>query len=240
MSAITDPATHANYWRRTRAMFARACEAIGDPAAIAALNGLTNTRRRQIARFISLLECIVRKLLFALASQLGPAPAKAEGAPSRTAGLPARIAPAPKAEPQRGTPDLTQPQTWRARFALAPPRDPCAVPESRAPRIRALWGPSPPPAPPPPQRAPQRRIPAPLRLAFRLEALRRVIADPEPLARRVAQIFQRLQRRDPRAGERYVIATARPYFSDRDDARLIVEAMALAMYGVPLLQPDTS
>jgi hypothetical protein len=135
--------------------------------------------------------------------------------------------------------DRAHPETWPARFALAPPRDPRLLPESRAPRIRALWGPTPPPPPPPPPRAPRRAGEPALRFAFRLEALRRVLADPVPHAQRLARIFQRLSRRYPEAAQRFAIAPARPCVSDPVDPRLIVEVLAQAITAAPVLA-DTS
>jgi hypothetical protein len=57
-------------WQRTRASFARAIEAIGTPAAIAALALLTRDLRRAIAGRILRLEHLVRKLLLAEATEL--------------------------------------------------------------------------------------------------------------------------------------------------------------------------
>jgi len=97
--------------------------------------------------------------------------------------------------------------------------------------VRALWGPSP-PAPPPAQQQ-RRSAPPPLHLAFRLEALRRVIADPQPYVRRLARLMPRLRRRAPRAPERYATAPAHPHWVDAADPRLIIEVMALALCEAP-------
>jgi hypothetical protein len=109
------------------------------------------------------------------------------------------------------------------------------VPEARAPRIRALWGPSPPPAPPPPTpiaRAPCERH-TPLQLARRFEALRRVLADPRPYARRLADLMHRLVRRFPEVTLRFAARGARVSHFDRADPRLGVDCSAAAL-GVPL------
>lgn len=255
---IADPADHASLWKRARAMLARACEEIGEPAALAALASLSNARRRRIAGMIALLECIVRKLLFAFASQLAREQRAGQAKPPRCETIPlkgmARTVAAPKRRPaptpgaaqaclqspsaKRKTAapiDLACPESWRARFVLAPSRD-----RREARPIGALWVPAPPPPTAPLPREARCFTPAPLRLALRLEALRRVLADPEPMARRLARLMPRLCRRDPRASERYATAPARPHHPERFDARLVVEAISLAIYGVPEFSPDTS
>ncbi len=222
----TDPSTIAALWSRARAMFARAAAIIGSAPTLAAVTALTRARRREIAGWLALAESIVRKLIFAEAAGLERERAP-QSAPHRAAAAKAR---AKSARPF----DLDQPSTWPARFALAPPRDPLAVPESRAPRIRALWGPTP-PLSSQPTHAPKHSAPTTLRLAFRLEALRRVFDDPAPYARRLARIFRRLSRRHPEAAQRYAIAAARPHAVDLGDPRLIVEIIAVAIAVAPLL-----
>lgn len=253
MNAISDPATHAALWKRARAMRVRAVAAIGEPASIAQRTGLTQETRRDIAGWLARLESIVRKLLLALVAQLlheeqcarRKAPrveqirlARFQGRPAPPTARTGPDALAASAKSARRV-DLTRPETWPARFAFAPPRDPHVVPESRAPRIRALWGP--PPPPPPPQQPPRgRRATEPaLRFAFRLEALRRVLDDPVGYAQRLARIFPRLIRRYPEAAHRYAIAPARPHADDDGDPRLIIDVMGLAMVAAHLF-PNTS
>jgi hypothetical protein len=67
MSVIADPARLANLWSRIRAMLERARTEIGafDPLA-----ALTRARRLTIARWIALIETIVRKVLFVEAAAL--------------------------------------------------------------------------------------------------------------------------------------------------------------------------
>ncbi|MGQ0534209.1 MAG: hypothetical protein ACT4OF_16190 [Caulobacteraceae bacterium] len=246
MQAIAEPLTALPLWERTRASFARAVAAIGAPAAIAAIALLTRTLRRDIVGWVALLENIVRKLLLAEAAALKRTEPPPRWATSQVTHIPLRgmaqhwspylhprtiPAVATKCAPEapRSSIDLSRPETWSARFALALPRDPRAVPEARAPRILNPWGP---PPPPPPVRAP-RSAPkpedAPLRLAHRLEALRRVLADPLPYARRLARLLPRLIRRYTQAAERFAIATARVHALDRVDPRLFIEAMAAAL-----------
>lgn len=224
---MPQPPDLAPFWRRLKAMFARASDVIGAPEALALLNALTLKRRHEIACWIARIECIARELIFAQAAHLDH---KCLQVGARASGPP-RVSVA-RSEPPRAF-DPAQPQTWPARFKLAPPRDPLAVPESRAPRVRALWGPTP-PAPSRAERAPSTSTPTPLRLAIRIEALRRVLDNPHPHALRLARLFRRLSRRFPEAAGRYAIATARPHAIDPGDPRLIIDALCLAIAVAPL------
>jgi hypothetical protein len=234
MQIIADPATQDALWKRACALSERAIAAIGEPVAIAARTNLSRKTRHEIAGWLALLESIVRKLLLALAAPFlnearSPGNVGARGLRPRIA--PAAQACALDARPQaaRPQPELWAPQTWSARFALAPPRDPRAVPERLAPRIRALWGPTP-PAPPPPSRSGARHVTEPaVRFAFRLEALKRVLQEPLPYARRLARALARLVRRYPGAAHRYAVAPARPHVFDERDPRLIIDVLAIAM-----------
>jgi len=94
-------------------------------ATLAAIASLTRARRRDIACWLGLAE-------FAEASVLQREPEqRATPHTTHAAATKERTKPARQIDPD-------QPSTWPARFAFAPPRDPLAVPESRAPRIRAL------------------------------------------------------------------------------------------------------
>lgn len=238
-----DPATIANLWRRLRSMMARAVFVVGPLPALAVLASLTRRRHREIASCITRLEAIARKLILVAAAELHRAErdgAKPKQHPhleivaaSPRISAEARRAQAGGARSHLQSFDPAQPETWRVRFKLAPPRDDAAVSESRAPRIRALWGPT----LAPPQRATSQLrdvTPAPMRLAQRFEALRRVVADPAPYARRLARILPRLCRRLSSAAERYAIAIPRSYAGDAGDPRLMIEAMALAMCVAPV------
>lgn len=245
MHIISDPSAQAALWTRARSMFARAIEAIGEPSTIAAKAALTRQTKYDIAGWLGRLESIVRKLLLALAAALFDEARQSGKAGAR--GLRPRHAPEVQAHASQARPEaarsdfnLAAPETWPARFALAPPRDPHAVPESRAPRIRALWGPTPAPLPPAPVRAESRVTEPALRFALRFEALKRVLADPIPYATRLARVMRRLVRRYPSAADRYAIAPARPCVSDEGDPRLIIDAITAAMFGAPALVADTS
>jgi hypothetical protein len=245
MQIVADPATQAALWKRARSMCARAVAAVGEPASLATRNGLSRQAKHDIAVWLARLESIVRKLLLALATALlsearDLGNAGAHGLRPRTG--PSLQAHAPQARPEaaRSTLDLSAPETWSARFALATPRDPRAIPESHAPRIRSLWNEAPPPAASPQTEPRARHVTEPaLRFAFRLEALKRVLADPIPYARRLACIFTRLLRRYPEAAHRYAIAPARPHAFDEGDPRLIVDVLSLAMAAAHLF-PNTS
>lgn len=219
---VIDPATNlAPLWARVRASFARAGAATGGAAKIARYATLTKLLRCELIGWIALIEHFVRKLLFAEAARLDPG----------TAGLQARTAPPPTAAQtsnQVRAPDLTAPETWSARFSLAPPRDPRAVPEANAPRIRALWGPPPPPPPPPPALQAPRDSDKPFHLARRFEALRRVLENYAPHARRLARLMHRLVRRFPEAIHRVVFSGPRVDFFDREDDRLGIDCSAAA------------
>lgn len=214
-----DP-TLPHLWQRLRSMFARASTVIAALPTLATIATLTHTRRYEIACWIARLESIARKLLFAEAARLQPAST-----------LPAAASRASNDQRRERHPifDPAHPHTWPARFKLTPPRDPRAVPENRAPRIRALWGDAPSPEPRRNTAHAAKPRPAAMRLALRFEALRRVLENPLPHARRLARIFHRLGCRYPEAAGRYAVASARPHASDPGDPRLIIECMMLAI-----------
>ena len=233
MHVIAEPL--ATLWDRTRAMLVRALAAIGAPEAIAAMRVLTEERRRAIALWLGLLEHIVRKLLLAETAMFAPKESQ------RTAGFRPAIQTSPqrsKAPRANASTDRSQAETWPAHFSLALPRDPLAVPESRAPRIRALWGNTPTPAKPLPARKASERDVA-LNLAFRLEALRRVLADPAPHAQRLARLLLRLRRRFPEVIQRFVVAPARVCFYDERDPRLSIDALSKGMDGAIALSDSS-
>jgi hypothetical protein len=213
-------------WLRLRAMFARASASIGAPQALARLGALSRQRQHEIGCWIARLECIARKLLFAEAAHLDPSSFRTRPSAIRNPGANATLSP-------RAPIDLAQPNTWRARFKLAPPRDPRFVPEQRAPRIRALWD-SHAPAPAQPNRAAAQTTPTAIQFAFRAEALRRVLENPTPHARRLARILLRLQPRFPEAPLRYAMIAARPHAPDPGDPRLMIECFALAITAAEL------
>jgi hypothetical protein len=250
-------------WQRTRASFARAIEAIGAPAMIAAISVLTRDLRRTIIGRIFRLEHLVRKLLLAEATELhraevararkGPRLATVQlrslglaqhGRPMRgTASLQARSGSivTEKCEPEgwRSPLDKTSPETWPARFSFALPRNMRLVPSSRAPRIRALWGPyTPPPAP---ERSPRiiREEDTSFRLACRLEALRRVLEDPKPHAERLARVLAREAHRVPHLIHRYAFAPARTNDYDAEDYRLGIDIYG-ACIDAPVAFRDSS
>jgi hypothetical protein len=269
MNAIANPPTLTNapLWQRTHAMFARAIAAVGAPSAIAAIGLLTRSLRRDIVRWLVPLEHIVRKLLLAEAAELHrKAQAELRAAAARgprmqvielrSLGLaahapiaqlgssPSSKGKAPAASVQTQTAatrcaDIGAPETWRVSFSLAIPRDPDVLPESRAPRIRALWGSDHPPQAPTP--ALQRRHPTDpaLLLARRFEALRRILKDPAPHARRLLRRLLAIRRHFRRVVERYAFASASTGDYDPADPRLRSAAWGLAL-DAPLAFADTS
>jgi hypothetical protein len=171
-------------------MFARALGDLAGPAAVAAIGALTPALRRRIAGWIAPLEHIVRKLLFVEAMLL----VRENQVPPRAR---RRAASHNRRQRVRDDADPARPGEWRVRFALSAPRDPHLVSEANAPRIRFLDEPF---AAPLRQAKPSieprvRETPAALLLARRFEALRRVLDDPMPHARRLARLLARLKRR---------------------------------------------
>lgn len=227
MAAMTSASlTAENLWTRARAMFARALAALGDPAAIAAIATLPSALRRRIVAWLAPLEHIVRKLLLAEAAQM-------RAAPTWTAALQARIA-APAcaregaSEDARSNSNPSTPETWSVRFALSLPRDPRIVADAHAPRIRSLWDDGPVATRRP---SPVRQATAEdgaVRLARRLEALRRVLENPRPHALRLARLLKRAIRRFPEVARRYWLSPPRSGDYDPADDRLSLDATAQA------------
>lgn len=234
MHVLEDTANLVPLWVRLRASFARAVATTGGAARIAAHASLAAELRREIYSWIALFEQLVRRLLFAEAARLAYAPHSLIEAASRKSASASRAPPPNNAHRKApSAPDTQNPETWSVRFALAPPRDPRAVPEARAPRIRALWGPSPAPTPSRGAPAPSGERNAPLHLARRFEALRRVLLDPAPHARRLAALMRRLVRRYPEAPLRFVLSGARSNHFDREDPRLGVDCSGASLDGLP-------
>lgn len=202
-------------------MFTRAIAAVGPLPQLASIGQLTPSLRRSTVRWISLLEHIVRKLLLAEATKLPAARFIVSPHNSATSDSRARAHAPPRAI------DTSHPEAWSARFSFSLPRDEHAVPESRAPRIRALWGATPPPALPRPRSA---RVVGPeqggFRLARRLEALRRVLKDPLPYAQRLANILRRVVRAFPEIVHRYAYAGSPTDFYDPQDPRLNLDVLS--------------
>ncbi|MEZ5970228.1 MAG: hypothetical protein R3C31_00285 [Hyphomonadaceae bacterium] len=231
MNAAAPSPTNAALWERLRATFGRVIAVIGAPAAIVLLNLAARRTRLGIVRQLALLESLVRKLLFAEIAALAP-PAAARGPRVVTIPLrpglvivnPSRKRAAPKPAPL----DLAQPETWRASFALAIPRDTRLVPDRHAPRIRALWGPSARPAEPRRALSCERRS-ASFRIARRFKALRRVLNDPAPHVRRLAGAQYRALVRSPDVVSRYALVAPRRSGYDPADLRLPIDITCAAL-----------
>jgi hypothetical protein len=228
-------------WERLRALFARVIAAIGAPAIIAALT-LAPRMATEIVRQLALVEILARKLLLADAVALIPPPQRGPRlvvTPLRASGLYT----VKQARRRTRTPacaraiDPAKPETWSARFALALPRDPRVVQERHAPRIRALWGetPTPPPAPEP---GPRRRHGEAFRIARRAEALRRMLNDPGPYARRLARARGLGVARSNEVITRYALRAPRRFVGDERDPRLTIDIYSAAIRARAML--DTS
>jgi hypothetical protein len=187
----------ARLWQIARAWLIAAMHAFGDPVAVAAT--FSPFARQALARRLRALETFALKLLLVEAARLAP-PGRQRAAASTVAARRADIAggkPAPQPDPAR-------PETWRVRFELRIPGDtPVAPHTSAAPESQQRSAP----------RAPAVRDPARERakaekLARRLEALRRVVADPLSRARRLKRKLMALGARAYDAAMR--IAVRRP------------------------------
>ncbi len=222
----------APLWERTRALLARAIAALGGAAAIAAIALLSRAQRREIVAWLAPLEHIVRKLLLAEAARLETPP------PQRKASAPLQAHTRNESVRSPRALDLSRPESWPAQFSLSAPRDPHLVPNARAPRIRALWGPT--IVAEAPKKTPANNVRAEsLRLAQRFEAVRRVLENPLPHAARLARLLVRAVRRFPEIVRRYALMAARALLADREDQRLSVEATGAALIAVYAF-PDSS
>ncbi|MBX3429515.1 MAG: hypothetical protein KF779_08045 [Hyphomonadaceae bacterium] len=231
--AILHPTTAL--WERLRALFARVIAAIGAPALLVTLN-LAPRLRTALIRQIALIEILARKLLLAEAAehapqaQRGPRVVETTLAASRLYTLP---------QTQRRTRssariiDLSNPETWPARFALAIPRDPGTVSDRCAPRIRALWGDAPRPAPA--ERARGQRNSDAFLVARRAEALRRLLHDPSPYVRRLSRARRIGVARSRQVITRYAFKAPRRFVGDRHDPLLTVHIFSAAVRAHALL-----
>lgn len=240
MHTAPPPQENPLLWERLRALFTRVIAAIGAPAVIAALS-LSPRMRAEMSRQLALVEVMARKLLLAEAVALmapperGPrvveTPLAADGLytlpPSRRrAGVRTRAI------------DPADPETWPARFALALPRDSRAVQDRRAPRIRALWGETH-AAAPLKQPAPRRHHSDAFRVARRAEALRRVLDNPAPYARRLARARRIGVARSREAITHYALRAPRRFVGDRHDPKLTIDIFSAAIRAHAILT-DTS
>ncbi len=228
-------------WERLRALFGRLIAAIGAPAIIITLT-LAPRMRTTLARQIALIEILARKLLLAEAADLsaptqrGPRVIEIALAASGLYTLPQTRRHAHGPARTRAI-DPTDPESWRARFALALPRDQRIVDDRRAPRIRAFWrNTSPPPAPEP---APRRHTSDAFRIARRAEALRRLFNDPTPHVQRLARSRRVGVARSRDVIRRYALRAPRRFIGDRHDPLLTVHIFSAAVRAHAILT-DTS
>ncbi|MBL8545861.1 MAG: hypothetical protein JNL81_05315 [Hyphomonadaceae bacterium] len=223
-------------------MFGRVIAVIGAPAMIAVLS-LSPGLRTGICRHIALIEILARKLLLAEAALIATAPStraprltEANLSASGLYTLPQTRRASAASNPC--APDLANPETWSARFALAIPRDARTVRDRNAPRIRALWGD--PPAPPPAlERKYSQRNSDAFLVARRTEALRRLLHNPAPYVTRLARTRRIGVARSRDAITRYAFRAPRRFVGDRYDPRLTVDIFSVAVRAHAVLT-DTS
>lgn len=238
----TTPPPSAQLWERLRALFVRVISAIGAPAIIAALT-LAPGMRTGIARQLALVEILARKLLLAEAAALsaqppqrGPRLTEALLASSGLYTLPPKRRRTRVRSNARAR-DLSDPETWSARFALAIPRDARVIQDRYAPRIRALWGDTrSPPATEPPSRMQTSEA---FRLARRAEALRRMLHDPAPYVSRLARARRIGVARSRDVITRYALRAPRRFVGDHYDPRLTLDIFSAAVRAHAILT-DTS
>lgn len=151
---------------------------------------LSSDTRRAILVRLRMIECYVRKLLLVEAAALPPSPA-----PRARATTPPRR---PRNHPAT---DLAKPETWPASFRLALPRERTTSPNRRGAKPTVnLYD-------------------SAFRLALRLEALRRVLNDPLPRARRLRRALHGEQHIIPR----YALRSPRRFVADVADHRLTLD-----------------
>ncbi|MEQ1493757.1 MAG: hypothetical protein ABL932_24760, partial [Terricaulis sp.] len=129
--------------------------------------------------------------------------------------------------------DLSKPETWSARFALAIPRE-RTLSDRNTPRIRALWGDTRKPSPPP-ERAPTQRNSTAFLIARRAEALRRMLHDPTPYVTRLARTRRIGVARSRQVITRYALKAPRRFIGDHHDPLLTVHIFSAAVRAHALL-----
>lgn len=238
MQSNPPPPATPPLWARLRALFERVIAAIGAPAFIAALT-LAPGMRTGIVRQLALVELLARKLLLAEATALatttprGPRLVEINLAASGLYTAPPMRRRTRTRASARSI-DFANPESWSARFSLAMPRDERAVQDRRAPRIRALWGPTiTPPAPPEP--APRQHSSEAFCIARRAEALRRMLDDPTPHVQRLARSRSFGVARTHDTISRYAFAASRRFVGDHHDPRLTIDIFGAAVYAHTIL-----
>jgi hypothetical protein len=165
----------AKLWQIARALVSAAIHAFGAPDEVA--RTLSRFARHALARRLRALETLAMKLLLVEAARVPPVPpASSRHANAKT--IAARRTDIAGCKPVARPADPARPETWRVRFELRIPRahERAAQPRRPSARMAALRACAPDMA--------RERAKAE-KLARRLEALRRVVADPLPRARRL-------------------------------------------------------
>ena len=245
MHSEPPPQTTTLLWERLRALFERVIAVIGAPALIAALT-LAPRMRTGIVRQLALVEILARKLLLAEAAALAAQPTQRGPRLTETALAASGLYTLPQTRRRTRAPltaraiDLSNPETWSARFALAIPRDQRAVQDRHAPRIRALWGDTPlAAAPPEPELRARQRTSDAFRVACRAEALRRMLHDPAPYVIRLARARRIGVAPSSETITQYALKTPRRFVGDHYDPRLTIDILSAAIDANAILN-DTS
>lgn len=244
MQSAPPPPTTPHLWARLRALFERVIAAVGAPAIIAALT-FAPGMRSGIVRQLALVEILARKLLLAEAAALAAQPQQSGPRLIETTLAASGLYTAPQTRRRSRAPvkaralDLSKPETWPARFALAIPRDARAVQDRRAPRIRALWGDTRSPPMPKSQPHSRRFVSESFLVARRAEALRRMLHDPAPYAVRLARARRIGVAPSRETITRYALKAPRRFIGDQRDPRLTLDIFGAALRAHAILT-DTS
>jgi hypothetical protein len=158
-------------WDHARWVFANFCEFFAPPVAIAARDYINVPEYRAMDSWLRSLERLTRRLILAAALAINVVPKPLDP-----------VAPARPRQRRRILIWFNKPSTWIARLRMMPRKPP----ETRAPRSA--------------RREQPRVLPA-FPLARRLEAVRRVLADPDTRAHRFAVKLARIAGRNAKANE---------------------------------------
>lgn len=162
------------------------------------------TLRVAILNRLRMLESLARKLLLAEASALHLFDRAAPSVVKRTRRAARAIS--------RG-----KPETHLTTFSLRLPREPRASCRRQSRPTRNFWD------------APAQAHPSAINIARRIEALRDVLNDPAPYARRLARTLIKVHVRRPRVVMRCALAAPRRHVADPEDPRMSFDVVSIAL-----------